>query len=182
MRRKGLVKLVEMLHDPAIRAEIREQLANDSDEYENLIYGSTPAGVIVSSPSHPELTGKSVAEIAEMQNKDPYEVIFDLLCEDGADVGAIYRMICPWDIENIMKYPRTMVGIDGSHRGRKSSKMGHPRGVATYPRILGTFVREKGLLTLEQAIRKMTGLAAEMGGFTQQGHRRSGQGRRLCRL
>ena len=165
---QGLVKLVEMLHDPAIRAEIREQLANDTDEYENLIYGSTPAGVIVSSPSHPELTGKTVAEIAEMQNKDPYEVIFDLLCDDGADVGAIYRMICPWDIENIMKYPRTMVGIDGSHEAEKS-KMGHPRGVATYPRILGTFVREKGLLTLEQAIRKMTGLAAEMGGFTNKG-------------
>ena len=47
--------------------------------------------------------------------------------------------------------------------------MGHPRSVATYPRILGTFVREKGLLTLEQAIHKMTGLAAEMGGFTQKG-------------
>lgn len=165
---KGLDKLVEMLHDPAIRAEIREQLMNDSDEYENLIYGSTPAGVIVAPPSHPELTGKTVAEIAEMQNKDPYEVIFDLLCEDGAAVGAIYRMICPWDIENIMKYPRTMVGIDGAHSATKE-KMEHPRGVATYPYILGTYVREKGLLTLEQAIRKMTGLAAEVGGFTNKG-------------
>ncbi len=165
---KGLDKLVEMLHDPAIRAEIREQLMHDSDEYENLVYGSTPAGIIVASPSHPELTGKTVAEIAEMQNKDPYEVIFDLLCEDGAAVGAIYRMICPWDIENIMQYPRTMVGIDGAHAAAKE-KMEHPRGVATYPYILGKYVREKGLLTLELAIRKMTGLAAEMGGFTNKG-------------
>ena len=165
---QGLDKLVEMLHDPAVRAEIRVQLMNDSNEYENLIYGSTPAGVLISSPSHPELTGKSVAEIAEMQDKDPYEVIFDLLCEDGADVGAIYRMICPWDIENIMKYPRTMVGIDGCHQATKE-KTGHPRTVATYPYILGTFVREKGVLTLEQAIRKMTGLAAEMVGFDQKG-------------
>ena len=165
---QGLDKLVEMLHDPAIRAEIRDQLTHDSNEYENLIYGSTPAGVIVSPPSHPELTGKTVAEIAEMQGKDPYEVIFDLLCEDGAGVGAIYRMICPWDIENIMQYPRTMVGIDGSHQKGKN-KLGHPRGVATYPRILGTFVREKGLITLETAIRKMTGLAAEMGGFDSKG-------------
>ena len=165
---KGLDKLVEMLHDPAIRAEIREQLMHDSDEYENLVYGSTPAGIIVASPSHPELTGKTVAEIAEMQNKDPYEVIFDLLCEDGAAVGAIYRMICPWDIENIMQYPRTMVGIDGAHAAAKE-KMEHPRGAATYPYILGKYVREKGLLTLELAIRKMTGLAAEMGGFTNKG-------------
>ncbi len=165
---KGLDKLVEMLHDPAIRAVIREQLMHDSDEYENLVYGSTPAGIIVASPSHPELAGKTVAEIAEMQNKDPYEVIFDLLCEDGAAVGAIYRMICPWDIENIMQYPRTMVGIDGAHAAAKE-KMEHPRGVATYPYILGKYVREKGLLTLELAIRKMTGLAAEMGGFTNKG-------------
>ena len=114
------------------------------------------------------LAGKDVACIAREQGKDPYEVIFDLLCEDGAEVGAIYRMICPWDIDNIIQYPRTMVGIDGSHQAEKR-KQGHPRGVATYPRILGTFVRERGLLTLEQAVHKMTGLAAEMGGFSQKG-------------
>lgn len=170
----GLEAVREKLRDPAVRAEVREALSHDSNEFENLIYGSTVEGVLVAPvPGHPELNGKSVAEIAKVLGKDPYDTIMDLIIEGGQEVGAVYRMISEWDIDNIMRFPLTMIGIDGAHATEKNA-LDHPRTLATYPKLLGEFCRDKGVLTLEQMIRRMTGLAADFANFPRKGYVREG--------
>ncbi len=164
----GQAALVEKLKDPTVRAEITELLKKPGEDFENLIYGSGLDRVIVSSKNKPEINGKTLLELANEAGRDPYENMYDLMIETGGQIGAIYRMICEWDMENILKYPETMAGIDGS-QSEKRSPFGHPRGGATFTRLLGTFCREKGFYTLENCIHRFTGKAAAAVGFPNKG-------------
>jgi len=100
--------------------------------------------------------GKSITEIAAMRcHADPADAVFDLLVEEELAVGMISFGLSEIDITNIMRHPAVSFITDGLMSGRP-----HPRAYASYPRILGRYVREQGVLTLEEAIRKMTSLPA----------------------
>jgi N-acyl-D-amino-acid deacylase len=168
---EGIETLMTKLKQKDFRAEVREMLTRDSDEFENLIYSSTPEGVIVFNVANaPEFNGKTLAEIAKMRNRDVYEALFDIVCEDRM-ASAIYRMICVEDMENIMKHPMTMGGVDGGHAAETTEKSPfiHPRNVATFPRIIGTFCRDKGLFPLEECVRKLCALPARAAGLSKKG-------------
>ena len=167
---EGMDALMEKLKDPAIRKEIEEVLKQNSDDFENLIYSSTPEGVIVGGlDDEPELNGLTLAEIAVKKGKDVYETLFDILTQNR-NVGAIYRMICTWDIENIMKDPYTMGGSDSAQMPKEKLLLMHPRGLATFPKIIGEYCRDKALFSLEECIRKLCHLPAEVSGFNDKGH------------
>jgi len=166
----GMDALIEKLKNPKIRKEIAEILKQNSDDFENLIYSSTPEGVILGEiTSEPELNGLTLAEAAKRKNKDVYETMFDIICENR-ECGAIYRMICQWDLENIMKGPYTMGGTDSAQVSREEIVAdSHPRGLATFPKIIGQYCRDKSFFTLEECIRKLCGLPAEVSRFTEKG-------------
>ena len=151
----------EKLKDPAVRKEVTRMIENDEGpEWENLIKGGGFENLMICySAKHPDYLAKSIAQIAEMENRDPYDVFFDLIVEEKTNVGMIIFMMTDEDIERIMRDPVTTVGSDGIP-GSSNSKI-HPRMTSTFPRVLGLYAREKGVLGLEEAVRKMTSLPAQ---------------------
>jgi len=110
------------------------------------------------------LVGKTVAEIARLRNRSEAGTLMALIAEsmEGGESVIGTSMIEP-DIEKIMRWPYTNFSSDGS-----SSSL-HPRGFGAFPRVLGRYVRERGVLSLPEAIRRMTSLAADNMGFKDRG-------------
>jgi N-acyl-D-aspartate/D-glutamate deacylase len=164
----GLKKLLERLHDPAVRARIRNEMATDHPDWENLYSGSGGApGVMVSSVVNPDLkqfTGKTIAQIAAEQKKDPLDALFDFVLADNGQTGALYFMASEDDLQYGLKQSWTSIGLDAGARpldGLLFEPHGHPRAFGSMPRFLGHYVRDLHLLPLEQAVRKITSLPAQ---------------------
>lgn len=166
---QGPALFAEKLKQPEMRQAIIDEIEQGSDaRWENLIKGAGFENIIISvSPHHPEYIGKSIARIAEMEQKSPYDVFFDLLIEEQMEAAMIIFMMDEQDVIRIMKDPVTMIGTDGVP-GFGASKV-HPRMIGTFPRVLGRYVRSQGILSLEEAIRKMTSLPAQTFGLYKKG-------------
>lgn len=115
--------------------------------------------------------GKSLGEIARMRGQDLYDAMLDLLVEEETAVAAIAHVMSEDDVQRVMAHPTTMLGTDGFPQREGKP---HPRTFGTYPRVLQRYVRELGLLTLEQAIHKMTGMVAAKLGLKDRGVVRAG--------
>jgi len=164
----GLNKLLERLKDPAIRARIKTELGSDHPDWENLYFDSGGAsGVMVSSVVNKDLkqfTGKTVAEIAAAQNKDPLEALFDFILADNGLTGALYFIASEEDLQHGLKQPWTSIGLDANEMpldGLLFEPHAHPRTFGSMPRFLGHYVRDLHLMSLEQGIRKITSLPAQ---------------------
>jgi N-acyl-D-amino-acid deacylase len=171
---QGPQVFAEKLKEPAVRQAIINEIESGSDaQWENLIKGAGFENIIISvSPHHEEYIGKSIARIAEMKTKNPYDVFFDLLIEEWLEVIMVIFMMDEADIIRILKDPITMIGTDGIP-GFGAGKV-HPRMIGTFPRILGRYVREQGVIRLEEAVRKMTSLPAQTFGLYRKGILREG--------
>jgi N-acyl-D-amino-acid deacylase len=164
----GMDKLLERLRDPAIRTRIKKEMAEDHPDWENLYLASGgPSGVMVASvveQSLKPLTGKTVAQIAQQQNKDPLEALFDLVLADKGRSGALYFIASEDDLQYGLKQPWTSIGLDFNEMpldGPLFEPHSHPRGFGSMPRFLGHYVRDLHLLPLDQGIRKITSLPAQ---------------------
>jgi N-acyl-D-amino-acid deacylase len=171
---RGAKLFSEKLKDPAVRRKIRDEIESGEDSsWENIIRGAGFDNIIISaSPRNGDFIGKSIAEIAKMTAKDPFDVYFDLVIEEQMEAAMVIFMMDDGDIERILKAPGTMIGSDGIP-GFGSAKV-HPRMIGTFPRILGRYVRKKGVITLQEAIRKMTSLPAQTFGLHKKGLLRQG--------
>ena len=164
----GVDAFVKRLQDPAVRKQIREELNNPETKIDNLWRGTGgPEGVLVASVLDPALKkyeGRTVAQIAQDQNKDPFDALLDFVIADHDNTGAIYFLMNEDDVRLALAQPWVAVGTDyGAINtvGPLSESKSHPRAWGTFPRILGKYVREEQVLRLEEAIRKMTSLAAQ---------------------
>jgi N-acyl-D-amino-acid deacylase len=171
---QGPQVFAEKLKEPAVRQAIINEIEGGSDaQWENFIKGAGFKNIIISvSPRHEEYIGKSLAQIAEMDAKTPYDVFFDLLIEERLEVIMVIFMMDEADIVRIMQDPITMIGTDGIP-GFGAGKV-HPRMIGTFPRILGRYAREQGVIRLEEAVRKMTSLPAQTFGLYRKGILRPG--------
>ena len=123
------------------------------------------------------LQGKRVSEIAKEQGKDELEALFDIVVADRGQTGAIYFMMNEDDLRAALREPFVSVCTDSGARaadGPLSGSKSHPRGWGSYPRVLSRYVREERLLTLEEAVRKMTGQPAARVGLKDRGVLRAG--------
>ena len=156
----GASVYAKKLKDPAVRRDLIAQIEDETGKrWENLIKGSGFDNIYISfSEKHREYLGKSLARIATEEDRNPYDVFFDLVGNEPMGIGTVVFFIHEEDMENIMQCPVTMIGSDGIP-ALGSSRV-HPRMTGTFPRVLGRYVREKGLLTFEEAVRKMTSLTA----------------------
>jgi N-acyl-D-aspartate/D-glutamate deacylase len=165
----GMGKLLERLRDPAIRQKIKTEMsATDERTWENLYLDSGGAvGVMVSSVVNPELkqyTGKTVAEIAELQKKDPLDALMDFVLADKGLSSALYFIASEEDLQTGLRQPWTSIGLDANELsldGPLFEPHTHPRAFGSMPRFLGHYVRDLQLLPLEQAVRKITSLPAQ---------------------
>jgi len=158
----------ERLKDPDLRREVIREIEAGGGDWENLIKHCGFEGVVIaSSKNHPDYMGQSLAQIAEKEGKNAYDVFFDLIVEEKATTTVILWMMDEADVRRIMKSPLTMPGSDGLP-GFGQNRF-HPRMSGTFPRVLGRYVREEGLLSLEEAVRKMTSLPAQTFGIRNKG-------------
>src|SRR5215813_5999482 len=172
----GLPKLLERLRDPAIRARIKKEMAEDHAEWENLYLGAGGApGVMVASVINKDLkqfTGKTVAQIAAEQKKDPLDALFDFVLADNGQTGALYFIANEDDLQYGLKQPWTSIGLDANEAsldGLLFEPHGHPRAFGSMPRFLGHYVRDLKIISLEQAVRKITSLPAQRQGLVNRG-------------
>jgi N-acyl-D-amino-acid deacylase len=113
---------------------------------------------------HPEYEGKSISEIAEEKSLDPFDFVFDLIIEEKASVSVVLFSMSEDDVRTVLKSPFSMIGSDSSARavyGILGVGKPHPRAYGTFPRVLGKYVRNEKVLTLQEAIRKMTSFPAQ---------------------
>jgi len=170
---EGPERTIERLGDGAVRTRIRRDIEEWRIEgWENIGALTGWDGVVISdvrTGANADIEGQSVAAIAESRGVHPVDAVCDLLREESLAVSAVYHMMDESDVREILTYERTCVGTDGLFGGKP-----HPRVYGSYPRILGTYVREENLLTLAEAVRKMTSLPARAMGLTRKGLVRPG--------
>lgn len=177
----GTEKMLARLKDMRIRQQLKKEITTDSKEWENIYLGSGGAGgVLIGSVVNRDLEpmqGKRLAQIAEEQSKEPLDALFDLILADHGQTGAIYFMMSEDDMRAAMRASFVSFCTDSGARandGPLAGSKSHPRGWGSYPRILGRYVRDEHLLTLVQAIHKMTGLPAQRVGLRDRGLLRTG--------
>ena len=172
----GMIKLLERLRDPTVRQRIKTELGSDHPDWENLYFdaGGAP-GVMVSSVVNPELkqyAGKTIAEIASLQNRNEFDALFEFILADKGLTSALYFIASEEDLQTGLKQPWTSIGLDAGEMsldGLLFEPHAHPRTFGSMPRFLGHYVRDLHLLPLEQAIRKITSLPAQREHLTNRG-------------
>jgi len=177
-------QLVERLKDPKVRSEIRQAIANGLPGWGDNEVKSVGGwhGVQVASlqkPENKQYEGKRMDEVAEEMRKDPLDALCDLLISEGGSSPtdqAVYYGMSESDVELAMKQPWVGMCADGLSVSPAMTFIGkpHPRFYGAFPRLLGVYVREKEVLTLPDAVRKMTSFPAQITGLTDRGLLRPG--------
>jgi len=173
----GKDALVRRLQDPAIRARLRREMrgarAGSASEAGNL---SAVVVLGVLDTTLRRYQGRRITEIARAEGKDPYDALFDLIVADRGNTGRATFSMSEADVRLAVATPWVGVGSDFGARAPDGplSGPGHPRGYGAFARILGTYAREQRALTLEAAVRKMTGVPAERIGIRERGFVRQG--------
>jgi len=164
----GIEAAVKRMKDPATRHRIIQEMREPSKGWESLYRQSgSPDRILLiafNKESLKPLTGKTLAQVAEIRGKSPEETAIDLLIEDNCQVLAIYFNQSEENLRKTLPLPWLSFCTDESSyapEGIFLKSGAHPRAYGTYPRILGKYVRDEKLMTLQEAIRKMTALPAE---------------------
>lgn len=171
----GREKLAKRLRDETIRKIIRAEIERDVQSGRHplcIAPWDTVRIALVESPDNVPLEGKSVAEIAAEQGRDPCDVVFDLLADEKGAVKTLVFCISEDDVRTIMQHPLTVIASDGravAPYGILGRGKTHPRYYGTFPRVLGRYAREEKLLSLESAIHKMTLMPAQRMGLCDRG-------------
>jgi N-acyl-D-amino-acid deacylase len=177
----GTEKLLARLRDPATRRRIKLEMAAEHPGWENLyLISGGPTGVMISGVDNPTLKkydGKTVAQMAQAEKKDPLDALFDFVLADNAQTGALYFIANEQDLQYGLKQPWTSIGLDANETsldGPIFEPHNHPRAWGSMARFLGHYVRDLHLVSLPEAIRKITSLPAEREHLMQRGLLRPG--------
>jgi N-acyl-D-amino-acid deacylase len=177
----GYPALFKRLRDPATREKIAAEVRTPSDQWENLyLAAGSPEKILLSgfkSEKLKPLTGKSLAEVAKMRGKDAIETAMDLISEDESRIDTIYFLMSEENVKKEMAKPWVSFGSDEASQAPEGNFIKsncHPRAYGTFARVLGKYVREEKVLTLADAIRKLSGQPATNLGLDHRGFVREG--------
>ena len=174
-KENGAPRMVEALTDPEQRRAVTRDMIHPADDWDNPMEGLDWEQIRIvgyGQPQNRELNGLSVAAMAAQRGQVPLEAVFDVFIEEQGRLGMIVFSMCEDDLATILSHPAGMIGSDGravSPTGLFSRSPVHPRFYGTFPRVLGRYAREKKIITLETAVRKMTGLPARKLGLKRRG-------------
>ena len=163
----GYTKWVERLSNPDIRARVKAEMLINAADWENLGFLAGPEGSILVEFKNEALKkyiGKSVAEVAAERGQDYRDTIIDLVIEDGSRVGTVYFLMSEENLKKQIRQPWVMFGSDAlapAAEGETLKDGAHPRTYGNIARLLGKYVREEQVITLEEAIRRLTSLPAQ---------------------
>jgi N-acyl-D-amino-acid deacylase len=163
----GYAAWAKRLQDPAIRKKVAEEMRTPTDKWESLLLAAgSPDRVVLAgfkADSLKQYTGKTLAEVAKLRGTSPEETAMDLVIRDGSRVGTIYFIISEDNIAAQLKKPWVSVGSDAGSLAAEGvflKSNPHPRAYGTFARILGKYVRDEQVISLEEAVRRMTSLPA----------------------
>ena len=163
----GYPALFKRLRDPATRKKIAGEVKLDGEEWENLyLAAGSPERILLTgfkSEKLKPLTGKSLAEVAKMRGKDPIETIMDLISEDESRIDAIYFLMSEENVKKELAKPWISFGSDEASQAPEGpflKSLPHPRAYGNFARVLAKYCRDEKLLTLPEAIRRLSGLPA----------------------
>ncbi|HBF9828819.1 N-acyl-D-amino-acid deacylase family protein [Clostridioides difficile] len=168
----GTDKLIERLSDENERAKMKKDIANGIEGWDNFIEFAGIDQIFVTSvktEKNKDTIGKSLLEIGKMRGKDPLDATFDLLKEEENAVGMVDFYGLEEHIIGFMKRDEQNVCTDGLLAGKP-----HPRAYGSFPKILGRYVRELNVLTIEEAVYKMTKKAATSFSIKDRGELKEG--------
>ena len=177
----GYDALFKRLRDPEERKKIAAAIRTPSDDWENLyLAAGSPDRILLvefKSEKLKQYTGKTLAEAAKLRGKDPVETVMDLVLEDQSRVGTVYFMMNEENIKKQIRQPWVSFGSDAGSMAPegvflKSST--HPRAYGNFTRLLGKYVREEKVISLEEAIKRLSGLPATNLGLDHRGFIKEG--------
>lgn len=178
-REGGKEKIMERLNDPIMREKIKKDLIEGSDDWENWIKNNGFDHIYITFFKNKEwkdVEGRSISEITKIKGRaNDFETYFEIMINEHADVNITIESMGEEDIQRIMTSRYQMIGTDsaaGPHL--PDFKIFHPRTFGSYPKILGQYVREEKLLTIEDAVRRMTSFPAQRLGLRDRGILREG--------
>jgi N-acyl-D-amino-acid deacylase len=172
----GYPALFKRLRDPATREKIAAEVRIDSDAWENLyLAAGSPEKILLvgfKSQKLKPLTGKSLAEVAKMRGKDPIETIMDLISEDESRIGTIYFVMSEENVKKELGKPWISFGSDEASQAPEGvflKSNPHPRAYGNFARVLGKYARDEKVITLPEAVRRLSALPATNLGLDHRG-------------
>src|SRR5256886_3881507 len=172
----GYPALFKRLRDPATREKIAAEVQVDSDAWENLyLAAGSPEKIVLAgfkSQKLKPLTGKSLAEVAKMRGKDPIETIMDLISEDESRIGTIYFLMSEENVKKELSKPWISFGSDEASQAPEGvflKSNPHPRAYGNFARVLGKYARDEKVITLPEAVRRLSALPATNLGLDHRG-------------
>jgi N-acyl-D-amino-acid deacylase len=177
----GFDASIERMKDPETRAQIIKDMNTPSDDWENMfLMAGTPDNILLvnfKNDALKPLTGKTVAEVAEMRGTSPEETIMDLIVEDGSRVGTVYFTQSEDVVRRAVGLPWVSFNSDEASlapEGVFLKSNPHPRAYGSFARVLAKYVRDEQVITLEEAIRKLAALPARNMRIERRGELRQG--------
>jgi len=162
------------LKDPATRAKIKrdrdfETWVHEHGSWDGIVLGRAR------QPQNKKYEGMRLAQIAKLRgDADPADTCLALMAEEGGTISGIFHTMSESDVRMVMTRPWVAIASDGSALNLEEEGVPHPRSFSTNPRVLGYYVRDEHVLTLEEAVRKMTSLPAQILGLRDRGQIREG--------
>ncbi len=174
IREGGPEKFAERLKDPAIR----EKLKKDPDFITWAKEHGWWDGIVLArarTEKNRQYEGMRIAQIARMRGEeDPMDTCITLMAEEGGNISGIFHTMAEQDVRTVMKLPWVSFASDGSAINLDAPGVPHPRNYSTNVRVLGHYVRDEHVLTLPEAVRKMTSLPAQILGLKDRGQIKEG--------
>jgi N-acyl-D-amino-acid deacylase len=177
----GQEAMVARLKDPAVRAKVITAMREaHPKDWENLLHQSGADGVLILGIKHAALKpliGKTIAEVAKTRGVSPEDAIIDIVIEDEAGASAAYTFISEENIAREIALPWVSSGSDAESSAPEGVFLlssTHPRAYGNFARIFAKYVREEHVLTVEEAVRKLTSLPADVLSLQDRGRLRAG--------
>jgi N-acyl-D-amino-acid deacylase len=177
----GYPALFRRLRDPVMRVIIKAEAQVDSNKWENLyLAAGSPDKILLvgfKSDKLKPLTGKTLAEVAKMRGKDPIDTIMDLISEDESRIGTIYNLMSEENVRKELRKSWISFGSDEASQapeGPFTKSNPHPRAYGNFARVLGKYVRDEKILSMSDAIHRLSGLPATNLGLDHRGFLKEG--------
>ncbi len=177
----GYPALFKRIQDPETRKRILAEIRTPTDKWENLYLAAGSADKVLlvgfKNEKLKPLTGKTLAEVAKMRGTDPENTILDLILEDQSRVGTIYFLMSEDNIKKQIKYPWVSFGSDAESEAPEGAFLKsnpHPRAYGNFVRLLGKYVRDEKVISLQEAVRRLSGLPATNLGLDRRGFLKPG--------
>lgn len=172
----GYAAWAERLQDPEIRVRVAGEMNAPTDAWENLMRAAGPEGTLLvgfrDKKLRDQYTGKTLAAVAEERGTTAAETAMDLVVEDGTRVQVVYFLMSEENIEKQIALPWVSFGSDAGSMAPEppfSLTSTHPRAYGNFARLLGKYVRERQVISLPEAVRKLTALPADNLGIADRG-------------